>query len=461
MEGLEASIVKASTLSADVRFDSQFFAKAYLAEDQALHRHRLLPVGEFAFVTDGPHGYHEVDENSPIAMLTAKCASNWFADREGADTIAQWVDDANRRSSLKVNDLILSTRGTVGNCALITEEALPANIDQDVARIAMVAHADLEPHFVLAYLNSRYGQDHITRHSSGMVQQGLSLAKVREIPVPILSKSLQLAVSECVLGALRMRRASRARQQAAQQQLVDALGLGGWSPPEPLHYRARASDAFAAGRIDAQYFRPLFGEVEQRLTDTARAVSLGSILSVNSRGRQPDYAEEGFPVVNSKHVRVNRVLLDGNRFATETGSTVFIEKGDVLVNGTGVGTIGRAAPYLHEQRALPDNHVTVLRSTTVDPVYLSVFLNSLLGQWQIERQIKGSSGQIELYPDDIKKILFWDAPTKIQRSVRDAVMGAFAEERQANHMLNAAQRTVEIAIEDGEATAAAYLAGTH
>ena len=56
-------------------------------------------------------------------------------DREGADTIAKWVDDANRRSSLEVNDLILSTRGTVGNCAVVTLETLPANLDQDVARI--------------------------------------------------------------------------------------------------------------------------------------------------------------------------------------------------------------------------------------------------------------------------------------------------------------------------------------
>jgi len=43
-------------------------------------------------------------------------------------------------------------------------------------------------------------------------------------------------------------------------------------------------------------------------------------------------------------------------------------------------------------RALPDNHVTVLRAEAADPIYLSVFLNSQLGQLQIEQQIKGSSG---------------------------------------------------------------------
>ncbi|MCD1634449.1 hypothetical protein K7H91_11770 [Martelella mediterranea] len=163
------------------------------------------------------------------------------------------------------------------------------------------------------------------------------------------------------------------------------------------------------------------------------------------------------PVINSKHVRTNRVILGENRTAVEAGSPVIIEKGDVLVNGTGVGTIGRAAAYLHDQRALPDNHVTVLRSKEVDPIYLSGFLNSPLGQLQIERHIKGSSGQIELYPTDIAKIVFWDAPDGIQTKVRDAILSAFAEERRAHELLEAAKRAVEIAIEEGEPAAFEFL----
>ena len=256
MEGLEASIVTAGILNEEKRFDSQFFKKAYLVDDQALNKHALLNMRQFAFVTDGPHGYHEVDEASPIAMLTAKCASGWFADRRGADTIAQWVDDANRRSSLEVNDLILSTRGTVGHCSIVTLETLPANLDQDVARIALTENSPVRPFFLLAYLNSRFGQDHILRHLSGMVQQGLSLAKVRDIPVPVLSDHFQIAVSATIERALRFSRTARDSQSEAQDTLLDILGLADWKPPEPLSYTARAKDALAAGRIDARFFAP-------------------------------------------------------------------------------------------------------------------------------------------------------------------------------------------------------------
>ncbi|HWE19199.1 MAG TPA: hypothetical protein VG758_18770 [Hyphomicrobiaceae bacterium] len=134
-----------------------------------------------------------------------------------------------------------------------------------------------------------------------------------------------------------------------------------------------------------------------------------------------------------------------------------IRKGDVLLNGTGVGTIGRAAPYLREISALPDNHVTVLRTTSLDPVFLSVFLNSLPGQLQIEQLIKGSSGQIELYPDDVAKIIVWEAPKKKQESVRDQVLGAFAQEQKAHALLNTAKRAVEIAIKENEKAALRFL----
>jgi len=308
------------------------------------------------------------------------------------------------------------------------------------------------------FLRSEHGQNQIERLTRGAVQKGLILEDMDQLWVPQVSSEFEKRITYTVLTARDKQEVSGRELIKAEEILLSALGLKGWKPPEPLSYTARASDAFAAGRWDAQYFRPLFAEVEKRLSATGKAVALGAILDINSRGQQPLYADEGLPVVNSKHVRTNNVLLDNdNRRAVEAGSPLIIKKGDVLLNGTGVGTIGRAAAYLHEQQALPDNHVTVLRSALVDPIYLAVFLNSQLGQLQIERHIKGSSGQIELYPDDIAKVVFWNAPDHVQAKVRNAVLSAFNQERRAQELLEGAKRAVEIAIEGGEPAALAFL----
>lgn len=188
---------------------------------------------------------------------------------------------------------------------------------------------------------------------------------IERIKVPRFSSALAARISNLAAQAYEKSETVSQEFQHAQDVLLDALGLADWSPPKPLTYTARATDVFISGRIDAQYFRPLFAGIKTRLDATKRAVELGSILSVNARGRQPLYDSAGLPVVNSKHVRAHRVILGGNRTAVEAGSPVVIQHGDVLLNGTGVGTIGRAAPYLHQTRALPDSHVTVLRTIEV------------------------------------------------------------------------------------------------
>lgn len=354
------------------------------------------------------------------------------------------------------DDILISSigQGSIGKIQLFRSDGDFATVSE----VTVVRVMGYSAACVAAFLASKYGQAQIERYVTGATGQlHLYPNDVDRILVPDFSQNFQSRISCIYDRQAAEHTASRSSQELAEGELLDRLGLRSWIPPQPLAFTASASSALKAERLDAQFFRPLFAEVEARLLATGSASELGSFLSINARGRQPQYAEEGLPVINSKHVRTNRVILSHNRTAEETGSPVLIETGDVLVNGTGEGTIGRAAPYLHAQRALPDNHVTVLRTDRVDPVYLAVFLNSPLGQWQIERHIKGSSGQVELYPSDIARILVWDAPDEVQQSVKSSVLSAFDEERRSNELLVAAKRAVEIAIEDGEPAAMVYL----
>jgi type I restriction enzyme M protein len=237
------------------------------------------------------------------------------------------------------------------------------------------------------------------------------------------------------------------------------LGLENWQVPEPLSYVRNSSEAFSAGRLDAEHFQPKFADLLNHLKATGASESLSLLLTTNQRGKQPEYAEAGLPVVNSKHVLSGEVRLDDdNRKAVFDDKTLMIQTGDVLINGTGVGTIGRCAPYLHTANAIPDNHVTILRPVAkVDPIYLSVFLNSLAGQMQVAQRLRGSSGQIELYPNDIAQFKIWVAPPDIQANIRHAVEKSFEQKQRATQLLEAAKRAVEIAIEQSEAEALAYL----
>ena len=121
------------------------------------------------------------------------------------------------------------------------------------------------------------------------------------------------------------------------------------------------------------------------------------------------------------------------------------------MNGTGRGTLGWVAPYLATKNALPDNHVTILRSGTLDPVFASFYLNSLAGQMQVEMHQRGTSGQLELYPFDIRKFQIWEAPTSVQEEIRKLYDSGAAAEAKSKRLLAEAKARVEQLIEEAAA----------
>ena len=98
--------------------------------------------------------------------------------------------------------------------------------------------------------------------------------------------------------------------------------------------------------------------------------TLGEVCSFLNRGISPRYLERGgICVLNQKCIRDHRVSYEPSRRhdaqAKKVGSDRLIQAGDVLVNSTGTGTLGRVA-QLRENPPEPttvDSHVTIVRPT--------------------------------------------------------------------------------------------------
>src|SRR5439155_46387 len=84
-----------------------------LRDENALSHCVTVKLGTIAYVTDGQHGYHEVDEESSIRHITANCVRNGIVRDATAERLAKKTHDANPRSQLKAGDVLLSTAGTL------------------------------------------------------------------------------------------------------------------------------------------------------------------------------------------------------------------------------------------------------------------------------------------------------------------------------------------------------------
>jgi restriction endonuclease S subunit len=401
-----------------------------------------------------------VDDNSSILHLTAKNAKNWFADSVGADRLAKWVNDKNRRSALKENDLILSTRGTVGYCALVKKNVLPANIDQDVARIAIDSKIII-PEYVLTFLNCTFGQDWLHRNTTGMVQQGLSLHKVKQTPVPILDLVFQVSIKSSVVNAYQAIKDSENCFDQAQNILLSELGLTTWKPKHRLTFVKNYSDTEQAGRIDAEYYKPKYDAllhlIEQNSKYTKR---ISEIQSYNARGLQPKYSIDGvLDVITSKRILDNGLDFD-NFEKTELSNwnlqkKARVKNGDILTYTTGAN-IGRTAIFLSKKQALASNHVNILRIKVEESEYVAFVMNSLIGRLQTERFSAGSA-QVELYPRDIERFVIPFVEKSTQAEIRQNVTESFALRKQSKHLLECAKKAVEMAIEQNEKKAINWL----
>ncbi|WP_081888946.1 restriction endonuclease subunit S [Comamonas aquatica] len=131
-----------------------------------------------------------------------------------------------------------------------------------------------------------------------------------------------------------------------------------------------------------------------------RVGTLGSVCSYLNRGLSPKYLEVGgVLVLNQKCIRDFSVdFAKGRRHDPSQrkidGREVAV--GDVLVNSTGVGTLGRVAQVLYlPEPIIVDSHVTVVRAgPDLSWPYLGQFMARK--QPEIEAMGEGSTGQTEL-----------------------------------------------------------------
>ena len=132
-------------------------------------------------------------------------------------------------------------------------------------------------------------------------------------------------------------------------------------------------------------------------------ITIGESASFLSRGITPKY-DDNAPglVINQKCIRNRMVSLDlARRHSNQVPSTKIVQFGDMLINSTGAGTLGRVAQFLYEADGYTvDSHITTVRPREDIPVhYFGLCLASL--ESFIATLGRGATNQTELSKDDI------------------------------------------------------------
>jgi type I restriction enzyme S subunit len=131
--------------------------------------------------------------------------------------------------------------------------------------------------------------------------------------------------------------------------------------------------------------------------------TIGESSSFLSRGITPKY-DDNAPgiVINQKCIRNRMVNLGlARRQSKQVPPAKLVQFGDVLINSTGAGTLGRVSQFLLETNGCTvDSHVTIVRPIKDVPVYyFGLHLTGL--ESYIATLGRGATNQTELSKDDI------------------------------------------------------------
>lgn len=140
------------------------------------------------------------------------------------------------------------------------------------------------------------------------------------------------------------------------------------------------------------------------LPENWKITTIDAISSLVTRGIAPKYDDSSDQIVlNQKCIRDHTIDISfARRHLPKKINEKWISKGDLLINSTGTGTLGRVAQVWFEVNNMTvDSHVTIVRPK-------DSILQSYIGFWglshesEIEAQHTGSTGQTELPRDRVK-----------------------------------------------------------
>ncbi|MCU4974865.1 restriction endonuclease subunit S [Halobacteria archaeon AArc-m2/3/4] len=206
------------------------------------------------------------------------------------------------------------------------------------------------------------------------------------------------------------------------------------------------SEAVEVEEIPAGFRQTQLGPRTITVPEHWSRVRIEDVSEVVTRGKQPTYVDEpGVPVLNQSCIywdgyhQENLKYLDED-VAKDWKPKHFATKGDILINSTGQGTLGRALYWDKESGTHAiDSHITRVSvdSDTIDPEFLRYYLESTWGQTMLYVFcVAGSTGQIELSKTDLMSMPLLCPPVEEQRRIADILSTVDEQIQQTDEVIN-------------------------
>lgn len=333
-------------------------------------------------------------DNIDIPLIATNCIkfSSIYPVFENVRYINQETYDTWFRAHLKPNDILFVNKGTPGRCCITPD---PVNFVGAQDMVGLRFRKEFDPFYMLAVIRSSEMQETIQNNHVGLVIAHFRKQELVKLKLPILQKELRDFIGKIYKNiSLKIELNNKINNQLeAMTKTLYNYWFVQFNFPDAEGKPYKSS----GGKM-------VYNEIlKRKIPEGWEVKKLGDLTVLLNRGISPKYIEneEGIPVLNQKCIRENRIMYQFHRrhdIKSKSALNRLIEKYDVLVNSTGVGTLGRVAlvRWLNESNVTVDSHVTIVRSSTEMINQIFFGYSVIMKQAEIESFANGSTGQVEL-----------------------------------------------------------------
>lgn len=458
MDGLECSEILKSELEFSGRIDAEYYQKKYLAYQDIINRHDVLPLFKIADFLIGPFGSaydtSSYVEQSDYRYIRGQDVKPFLLQ----DTSPRYMADSDffrlKKYALSSNDILVSVVGTLGNACIIQNHEIPAIFS---CKSTAIKSTGINPFYLLCYLNSKYGKSLLLRKERGAIQKGLNLYDLKTLDTPMFSDLFSECIEMCVNRSFDCIRQAKCNYRDATKQIEEIVGQEQELPEINCSTKTISESFSSTGRLDAEFYQEKYRAYETGILSAAQGYTYikKEFLQIKEKcSRELDaynYVEIGDIDVGAGTATFNAV----NTSELPDNAKIMTKQGDLLVST--VRPNRGAVAILEDEGLLVSGAFTVLRENGNYPKeILQVLLRtSIYRDWLLRFNVGTSYPVIK--DEDVLNMPIPLFEETVKQNIVSKVKEAASLRFQSEQLLEYAKQAVEMAIEQREDVALAWL----